>query len=158
MKKTRTRYFIRRLQAGVSLLEVMLSLSVIAIILVMATRYYFTASENERVNQARAEIGTILSAITSWKTNHALFDGSFTLQALLDQKLLPVTTDIEGGVIYSPWAQPITLTVTNQNVKLATSAPTEAICNYLKTGFPNATAKCNGEKFSVCFFDTGTDC
>ena len=43
-------------QAGISLLEVMLSLSIIAVILVMATRYYFLASNAQRVNQDRKSV------------------------------------------------------------------------------------------------------
>lgn len=48
-------------QKGISLLEVLLSLTIISVILVMATRYYFEASTNARA-QATAQLLTGLKA------------------------------------------------------------------------------------------------
>jgi Tfp pilus assembly protein PilE len=48
MKKVSTQV----LAKGIGLLELMLSLAIIAILLIMATRYYQSASTNQKINQA----------------------------------------------------------------------------------------------------------
>ena len=54
----------RSKQRGISLLEVLLSLSVIAIILVMATRYYRSAQQSQQVSNAVSMISGIVTAET----------------------------------------------------------------------------------------------
>ena len=52
---------------GISLLEVMLSLSIIAVILLMATRYYSVAQNASEIDEARHVIGATVSALQSYK-------------------------------------------------------------------------------------------
>ncbi len=50
-------------QAGISLLEVLLSLAIISIILVMAMQYFTTAGNNQKLNMVRTFIGADMAAI-----------------------------------------------------------------------------------------------
>ena len=60
-------------QAGISLLEVLLSLAIIAIILVMAVQYFTTASTNQKLNMVRTAIGVDMSAVESYAINNPSF-------------------------------------------------------------------------------------
>jgi prepilin-type N-terminal cleavage/methylation domain-containing protein len=51
--------FLKLKQRGISLLEVMLSLAIIAVVLVMATRYFGIATISSKVNQATSMISEI---------------------------------------------------------------------------------------------------
>lgn len=57
-------------QAGISLLEVLLSLAIIAIILVMAMQYFSTASNNQKLNMVRTFIGADMAAIQGYGINN----------------------------------------------------------------------------------------
>ncbi len=96
----------KRRQLGISLLEVMLSLSIIAVVLVMATKYFFMASDSERVNQARAQIASVMAAATGWETGNNDLN-QLTISSLVDERYLAKTTDVTGGEgaesLVSPW-------------------------------------------------------
>jgi prepilin-type N-terminal cleavage/methylation domain-containing protein len=53
-------------QAGISLLEVLLSLAIISIILVMAMQYFTTAGNNQKLNMVRTFIGADMAAIQGY--------------------------------------------------------------------------------------------
>jgi len=53
-------------QIGIGLLELMLSLSIIAVLLVMATRYYMSAALNSRVNQTADALLSLPAAAECW--------------------------------------------------------------------------------------------
>ena len=72
----------KRLQRAISLLEVLLSLSIIAIILVMATRYFFVASNNDKINILRQQIGSLVAAVNSWKNQNPQYTSSLTIAEL----------------------------------------------------------------------------
>lgn len=62
-------------QRGISVLEVMLSLAIIAVILVMATRYYKTAQQSQQVKNALNILGGIVSAEVDYAaTNSNAYD------------------------------------------------------------------------------------
>lgn len=63
-----TMKLLKRLK-GIGLLELMLSLAIIAILLVMATRYYGITNRSQQVNQSVTEIAAIEGAIANWKSN-----------------------------------------------------------------------------------------
>ncbi len=58
-------------QAGISLLEVLLSLAIISIILVMAMQYFTTAGNNQKLNMVRTFIGADMAAIQGYGINNA---------------------------------------------------------------------------------------
>lgn len=66
--------FKKMFQKGISLLEVMLSLSIIAVILVMAVRYYSVANQSNNNNIALELLENLQSAVHQFKT----INGSYT--------------------------------------------------------------------------------
>src|SRR3990167_733649 len=72
----------RKYQRAISLLEVLLSLSIIAIILVMATRYFFVASHNDKVNTTFGQIGGLIAAVHNYKGANALYDEGTNIRTL----------------------------------------------------------------------------
>lgn len=52
-------------QRGIGLLELMLSLAIIAILLILATRYYQSTSQSQKVNQAAGDIQALIAAVAN---------------------------------------------------------------------------------------------
>ncbi len=128
-------------QSGISLLEVMLSLSIIAIILVMATRYFFVASNNSNVNKLRGQIGTVVSALQEYRNQHPNYVALTGMDTLIAQGFIAQTADVDvgAGTLSNPWTNPITLTPggnpVGTNVMISTDLPTEANCRALMGGY-----------------------
>lgn len=89
---------------GISLLEVMLSLAIIAIIIMLATRYFSTANEAENINNATLLIENGRTASLRYLTiTGSLQDVS--VENLIKDDLLP------PGFGKNPWAGNITIVV-----------------------------------------------
>ncbi len=83
---------------GISLLEVLLSLAIIAIILILATRYFLLAESYSQVNQTLTTIENINAAAQRWKLSHDDFS-DISMQSLIDRNLLPESSqnNLWGG-------------------------------------------------------------
>lgn len=77
-------------QKGISLLEVMLSLAIIAIILVMATRYYGIASLSNKLNTGSSQASEIKAGLAQYYTNHGNYNAN--LADLLNENLITKET------------------------------------------------------------------
>lgn len=130
-------------QRGISLLEVMLSISVIALILVMATRFFYVTSSNNKVNTAISQVAGLEAAMYSWKGSDLNYTG-VSIQALYDAGELAnfpgVSSETEGAVLYTPWG-------TSQYV---VQAKTEGGAQITAADVPNcaALAKALGDRAS----------
>lgn len=93
---------------GISLLEVMLSLAIIAIILVLASRYFILAQNNTNMTQALNEIQNINAAAQNWRLSHGDFSG-ISMQGLIDRNLLPATAE------NNPWGGKTDVTPSSAN-------------------------------------------
>lgn len=98
-------------QAGIGLLELMLSLAIIAILLVMATRYYGIASRSQRVNQGVAQVGSLEGAVATWRGSKTSYTG-VTIPILGDQGLLS-SAEYDGTNLYDPWGGKVGLAATS---------------------------------------------
>jgi len=136
-------------QRGISLLEVMLSLSIIAIVLVMATRYFFVASNSQNINKTRAVIGLVISAVHNLKATQADYMGIDTA-AVAGTDTLMKSGDVTGADIKNGWASNIVVTPANDSgsVTISTDLPSPNDCNMLVTGYPEA-ASCAGSTFNL---------
>ncbi len=93
-------------QRGISLLEVMLSITVIALILVMATRFFYVASNNNKVNTAISQIAGLEAALYSWKGANLTYEGVNIDKLFEAGELVNFPGSAEDGgkeVLYTPW-------------------------------------------------------
>lgn len=147
------KFFKASLQRGISLLEVMLSLSIIAIILVMATRYFFTASQSQENNQFMSQVATLQAQIGSWKAGR----GDYTGIAIAN--VAPTTSPAwDGTNLKNPWGNNITVvaTTSNSGYKISSPMPSQAQCESFQGRFPpiHSGAVVDTQPGSYC--NTGT--
>ncbi|QLH41695.1 MAG: type II secretion system protein [Coxiellaceae bacterium] len=62
-----------RHKSGIGLLELMFSLAIIAVLLILASRYYQTARTGQQVNEAANMINNVYTAANDWIQNHDSF-------------------------------------------------------------------------------------
>lgn len=132
-------------QAGIGLLELMLSLAIIAVLLIMATRYYSSAHSNQQISQAVDQFTSIAGAVRNWRVDNPFEAVSgLTVGKLNTDGYLPSSITSTSN----PWRGSTTLK--NQGgAKFTiemTNVPAET-CDKLETRLqgsfdPNAT--CNG--------------
>lgn|SRR3989338_7221836 len=99
-----------RKRSGISLLEVMLSITVIAIIVLTATRYYSSTSSSRKVNDATQIIKNVNAALDEWqnmmKNNQT--PPVLSTVALVNVGLLPANFAATGA---NPWGGSIQTTI-----------------------------------------------
>lgn len=142
--------FRRSKQSGISLLEVLLSLSIIAIILVMATRYYKSAQQSQQLANAVSMIGGIVTAQTQYASanNNAYAPD---LKTLSDAGYLPKNFGTD------PWGKQITLSAASPGYTINMSTlPSNQTCQILagminSGSGVNTTAACSGVAFSATY-------
>jgi len=149
-----------KLQRGISLLEVLLSLSIIAIILVMATRYFFLASDNDRINVTRQEIGSVIAAVQAWKGQNTQYSSSLSISQLYTDGFLTKSNSLDTGAstakLYDPWGDIISLTGKTTYVEISIPLQKKKYCTALKNSYPYATCGTNGTTFALDFPDQST--
>lgn len=136
------------LQKGISLLEVMLSLSIIAIILVMATRYFFSANTTQKINQEVVQMGSLNSAIEKWKTTNSPStyptDLTWTMVSPMDP-----SWDATTGIMKNLWGDTMTLTGSGGTTYTITmTLPSASVCSSLAASFANGVAACVSAAFT----------
>lgn len=142
---------------GISLLEVLLSLSIIAIILVMATRYYFVASHNDKVNTTVTQVGGLIAAIHNYKGIDATYEYGTDMSTLAHAGQLSNFPGYDGKSSLSTlWGGAITLSTTATIATLKVELPDEATCLTLLRAFPSDTnnnilSRCDGRTFAYAF-------
>lgn len=143
----------RQHQEGISLLEVLLSLSIIAIILIMATRYFFVASDNDRVNSTREEVGALIAAIHSWKGQNPQYSADLSISTLWTQGFLANSKNLvtSGGTarLFDPWGQEITLVGSSGGAVINANLPSYNDCLKLQSSYPDATCSSGSGTFSL---------
>lgn len=94
----------RRWALGIGLLELMLSLAIIAILLIMATRYYQNASENNKRNQAVDMFSAVNGAVQTWKVDQGAesIDTLPSVKNLVEGGYLPPSYGSDGSTA-APW-------------------------------------------------------
>lgn len=140
-------------QRGISLLEVLLSLTIIAIILVMATRYFFLATNNDRINMAREQIGSVVAAIHGWKNQNPQYDSSLSISKLYNDGFLYQSSNmvITGSApnasvkLYNPWGTEITVQGATDHATLSLQLPKHSDCVSLQNSYSDAACEGSGE-------------
>lgn len=152
-------------QAGISLLEVLLSLAIIAIILVMAVQYFTTASTNQKLNMVRTAIGVDMSAVESYAINNPSFsslswdklvDGGYISQ---DPKNMSCNSGSQKGCFQiTPWGKNITIGVASGNNGLGTITiplPSPSLCTNLQESYGPKVVDCTTSAGSAIVYLNG---
>lgn len=153
-------FFSKAKQLGISLLEVLLSLSIIAIILVMATRYFFVASNNNKVNTAISQVGGLIAAAHNWKgirTSFAPGNTSISISTLYTAGQLESYPGLDipsgGGAatLSDLWGDPFSIEPTDNDkkAKITVTLPTTGNCKALENAYSGA--ECSGSTFEYTF-------
>jgi Tfp pilus assembly protein PilE len=102
-------------QRGIGLLELMLSLTVTALLLVMASRYYTTVRTNYRVHEGLGMVHAVYSAAESWLQNNATLPAGENVarKSFIDNGNLPSTFAV---ATVNPWGGDISITGVGQTV------------------------------------------
>lgn len=127
----------RKQQRGIGLLELMLSLAIIAILLVMATRYFLVASMNEKINTTISTIGGMQGAVTCWRNSRGdLADA--TLKNMDSIGCLPAQLWVENTeTVVNPWGTAMAWTPSATGITIDfTNVPGKA-CKNLKMKYGN---------------------
>lgn len=142
---------LRRTQRGVSLLELMLALAVIAILLIMATRYFTTANVNQQVNNAVDQFTGVRGAVTNYLNDNKNTD-TVDISTLVTGGYLPKTYggpagDGAGG---NPWDGDISVTLTSgaRSFEVTTTAVPQPACPMLTSRLGQNVNDALGESVS----------
>jgi len=135
-----------RWQKGVSLLEVLLSLVVISIILLIATQYFSVVNRNEKMNILRQQIGSLISAIESWRSEHSVYEATprLSISTLLNEGFLAKSsfmknTGTQETILNNPWGHQIVIErVTDVGIEISTELPGGSECRSLRNSYPDA--------------------
>lgn len=110
-----------RTTKGISMVELLLVLFLMSLIILMVTRYYQTASRNQKVNEAQAQMNTLISAASNWRTGRTGYDdttsGDLKMATLIDEGLVPkeMGGTAKDGTKTNPWGGNVTITAAGAN-------------------------------------------
>lgn len=149
---------IKHKQQGISLLELMLSLAIIAILLVMATRYYETTRMSQQVDEAAEMVTAVYAAGNSWLESNTTFNQPDMLQAFVNNGSVPA--DFKSANI-NPWGGYVQVTgISTKNLTMTMSnVPSTGCLNLaakVSQKMPGSTTSCtpdqtNPQVFTVIF-------
>lgn len=110
-------------QTGISLLELMLSLAIIAVILTMATRFFTQANQSQNLNNAVSMGNGVVAAVQNYHMNGGNL-ADVSIQKLIDANMLP--KDFGGpagnGVGANPWGGDIAVAQKNKQITITFTA------------------------------------
>lgn len=131
---------------GISILELLLALAIIAILLVMAVRYFELTRVAQQINDALHIISNIDTASESWLATHDDFT-NVTLQSFIDDSLVPANFAQQH---VNPWNGDIEINANEKNnlaLDISFTNVPKNICQDLKNNvmqhYPNSTADCD---------------
>jgi Tfp pilus assembly protein PilE len=122
---------------GIGLLELMLSIAIIAILLVMATRYYMSARQSQQIGDAVSMVSGIMSGAAHFSNAHGHTYTGITLQSLVGAGNVPASfcgtgTAATCGNNANPWKGNLSVAETaaaGGYVITMADLPTNDVCN-----------------------------
>ncbi len=148
---------------GIGLLELMLSLAIIAILLIMAVRYFQSANNSNAMNTAIDDCNAIKSAVKAYVgTNNISVASKLTLSQLVTQGFLPNSFGSTAALsaAASPWGSSITIgttsgpagvscTISSVPTGLCTDSTSPLVMKALGTLSQGETATCDTGTFVI---------
>ena len=122
---------LRLKQRGIGLLELMLSLAIISILLVMATRYYKAARQAQQVNDAISLVQAIAGATANWVIGEDGYSSLQSIDTLVNQGYLPT------GSQRDPWQGKTEVIGAGNTVKVTLGDVPYAACLSLQKKIQN---------------------
>lgn len=135
----------KHLNFGYSLIELMLALAIIAVMLVIATRYYSTTSSSQKVNAGVNMLQVVINASEDIKNTTNSYKSIGKIQDLIDQGLVPKNfsdTNINpwGGGINATSGTDTNFALTLTNVPLEDCLSLAEIMQQKGASFDKATS------------------
>lgn len=134
---------LRRTQRGVSLIELMLALAIIAIILVIATRYFARANLSQQISNATDQVMGVRAAANSYLNDKSGQTVTLNMGTLVGAGYLPQSyagTTGTAGVGINPW---------NGNISVAYTSGTTRSYDITITEVPAGACKLLAEKLTA---------
>ncbi len=124
-------------ESAYSMVELMLALSVVAVLAVAATSYYFLASRNSEINRTTDQITRIVAAAEEWRGSGKNYTGITIEDLAAIGTFYPSEHDKTNNKIYSVWNTEIELTAYSGGKLIHITYPgiPEAACNRLVSHF-----------------------
>ncbi|NNM58199.1 MAG: hypothetical protein HKM04_00070 [Legionellales bacterium] len=117
--------------SGIGLLELMLSLAIIAILLIMAVRYFQSASNNNAMNSAVDDCNAIKAAAKAYIGANPQGAATVDLPDLVAGGYLPSSfgSTAATAATASPWGTEITISIIPPTVSCTITGIPQALCN-----------------------------
>jgi type II secretory pathway pseudopilin PulG len=138
---------------GIGLLELMLSLSIIAVLLIMATRYYSSSSQAKKIADVNDQIGIIQNAGNRWLLTHAdysagtnLITATTNFKDFVDRNYLPSTyydTVAKTSIIKHPWGGDITVLFTSPTMSITLKNVPNEVATKLQSQYKSILCQTN---------------
>lgn len=150
-------------QRGIGLLELMLSLSIIAILLVMATRYFMASDEQQKINNAISQINGIIAGEMNYYQSNSPPKYTASIKDLIDGNYIPGGlggSDLNGKGA-NPWAGDISVSLpTAGGIAVALNnipmTPSPSTCAKLQNTINNTMSGATSNKNAICAGGTVT--
>lgn len=143
-------------QIGIGLLELMLSISIIIVLLVMATRYYQTTHLSEQVNTALGIVQSMRGASAQYAAGQKNGYDGISMPVLQQWGLVP--SDLGDGSGTDPWGGNISVAPVNggSGFQIQLTQLPNGACNSLPGKLQNQadSVSCSGGVLTVTFVTT----
>ncbi len=126
----------RKNKAGIGLLELMLALAVIALLLIMATRYFTLVDRSRKITSTIDTVELMQAAAQRWILTNDDFSGITSMQDLVDHNLLPDSFDKSNKPL-DEWGGAISITGNKSYLLLTLSAVPDSMCARLQSKITN---------------------
>lgn len=140
---------------GIGLLELMLSLAIIAILLIMATRYYQSASSSQKVSQAVDMFAALKSAAQNYHNSqgqtgdYASKVGQLVVAGYLPASYLDggpsAPTSASPSAVSSPWGTAIGVSGANGQATITMAIPDAQPCTQVQNKLKATVSTAAGE-------------
>ncbi|MFU8797384.1 MAG: prepilin-type N-terminal cleavage/methylation domain-containing protein [Gammaproteobacteria bacterium] len=110
---------------GIGLLELMLSLAIIALLLIMATRYYSSAKRSKEITEAMSLIQAIRAGANNYATPNGFVPEGDIVTKLINAGLLPKYITVKSTA--SPWGTAVDANTLGGKLLTITMAPPPTI-------------------------------
>lgn len=142
---------LRQKIVGIGLLELTLALSVIAIIITLATRYFIITTASQKTNEAAEMIANLAVAGEKWLVTHNDYDDLTKLQDLQDRNYFPKTVE------NNPWGGNITVIGKGNTLSITLSGIPQTNCLSLAQKLLSATCDTTYKAEDFCGTNTPAD-